>query len=289
MTFDLRVEFSGLCLYLMHPDGDQVGIVMPDARKRTADPRHADGTDGVFHVGYVRFDLANFDADLPPGDIDNGPRYEVVHRFDREALDFDFPDEQSSMSAELEFPDFKEFAPVLRPLPGLFSEDPPKVLLMRTVLRGGHLSGLSEGESWRFSTELNPSAPAYGGQFASFSTWTRRVDGDGLTIRLRRFGDATPTEIPLRPARSENGDAVIALKIANLCAENPLEWPDLPFRGVVGDDVDFKWLYRLLEPPGTTYAKLLRGDQFPVPERRGRQPFGAFQDCMGGRLTHAFV
>src|SRR4051812_37492518 len=59
MSFTLEVEFSGLCLFVLHPDEPRVAVLMPDARKSTANPVHVDGTRGIPHVGYTRFDLAN--------------------------------------------------------------------------------------------------------------------------------------------------------------------------------------------------------------------------------------
>jgi hypothetical protein len=202
-------------------------------------------------------------------------------------LDFGLPAATTAMATALEFPDFGQFAPTLQPIPGLFSATPPSALLMRTVLDGGTLEASPEGSSWGFDKELHPTGAPYGGQFASFCTWKRQVDAECLTIKLAPFDGAAPVEIELQPQSTPTGDAIM-LKIVNLCAENPLEWNDLDQRLVKGDDVDFKWLYRLLQPSGATYANLLRGGQFPVPERRGKQAFGALQDCMGGRISSAF-
>ncbi|MBW3629546.1 MAG: hypothetical protein KY464_09630, partial [Gemmatimonadetes bacterium] len=61
MSFELRVKFSGLCLFLVHSDTKRVAVVMPDCRRNGPNPpdQHLDGEPAEPHVGYLRFDLAN--------------------------------------------------------------------------------------------------------------------------------------------------------------------------------------------------------------------------------------
>ncbi len=95
---------------------------MPDAREKPniTTMRHVDGTVAVPHAGYLRFDLGDFRGPSIPGaNGNNGPRYEIVHRFGREALDLGLGHEQSKLGVdELLFPNFKAIEGRLTILPG---------------------------------------------------------------------------------------------------------------------------------------------------------------------------
>lgn len=303
--FELRVEFAGLCLYVLDRDRRKVSILMPDARgnKGEIDDLHADGEIGEAHTGYVRFDLANLNAgsglsvtagqDL--GNASGSPPCEVVIRFDRQEMEFLLPDGSTLPATPFEemdpgVPEFGKFADPLKPDAAVLGRTPPEKLLMRTVINGGTLRGKGEGKTWGFSSALrgstngNGSAPSYSGQFAGFALWTRTIDADGITLKLSRLdGSGEATTIPLKPAMVD-GKRVIALKVANLCAHNPLEWDEYPLRNVVAHDLDFKWLYRLLEPPGGDFKRALAGAEFPYPRALPNQAYGD-EDCMGGSIT----
>src|SRR5262245_46820732 len=115
MPFELRVDISGLCLFMIHPNGEEIAVVMPDARKGRLDPKHVDHNangrvNGVFHTGYLRYDLACLWAGFPPGGRRSGPSYEVVHRFDGEALEFVGVDNEPLNVRTMQVADFGEFA-----------------------------------------------------------------------------------------------------------------------------------------------------------------------------------
>jgi hypothetical protein len=306
----LRVEFSGLCLYMIHdPDIDaakptvrnrgtakKFAVLMPDARK-SRDPMHEDDTRGEAHVGYVRFDLANLDLDtgVEPAVVEDDvgrPRNEIVHRLDREVLDFGIGEEQLPVEYDLAIPSFNKFADRLTPIANLLAgSNPDPSLLMRTHLSNGEIHATGSGKIWAVSSRLNRSPNGgHTNQFGGYAVWTRPIDRDQLTVTIKKF-DGTPTAtIPLRARRVRSLDGkeqnMITVKISNLCAHNPLEWRDYPTRTAGGKDVDFKWLYRLLEPTsGLTYPALLNGHEFPVPEQIGEQGFGD-EDCTGGSFTH---
>jgi hypothetical protein len=283
MPFELRVEFSGLCLFVVSGDGRRVGVVMPDARKRpnVTTMRHSDDTVAVPHVGYLRFDLGDFVEAIPtavPGGA--GPRYEIVHRFDRETLDLGLGVERAAIGVnELLFPDFRAIDKRFTLLPGLFSDAPPDQLLMRTVLTGGSFTSHSGGSNWSFPTIATEAGSPYQGQFANFAVWTRTIDHDSLTISITPFKHARSTSFQLRPK-----DGVLQLKIANLCAHNPLEWPELKLRTIAGDeDLDFKWLYRLMSNAEVAPSGL--NDELPVPVLdRTSGVAGLDWDCTGGLI-----
>jgi hypothetical protein len=283
VSFELRIEFSGLCLFIVNADRTRVGVVMPDARERPniATMRHVDNTVAVPHAGYLRFDLRDLQPgvpDIPGGTANNGPRYEVVHRFDAEAIDLGLGREQTKVGIdELLFPHFKSIDGRLDLLPGLFGDAPPEQLLMRTVLTGGTFTSHSCGSNWTFPTIDTSTGTPYQGQFANYVVWTRTMGGDSLTLTVAPFKKGEPTTLRLKP---RNG--LLQLKIANLCAENPLEWRELKLRTVSSDeDLDFKWLYRLMKNPEMVTPGL--NDELPVPVLdRTSGVANKDWDCTGG-------
>jgi len=292
MSFELRVEFSGLCLYLPTPRGDQAAILMPDGRRRSADLMHADDEPAEPHVGYLRFNLANLNSaaeGIDPRLTPNEPPYEVIHRFGRHVLDFGLDDPQP-MDIRLPLPDFREFAPSLVLKPGLFGEAPDPTLLLRTIIAGGSLGAQEGNRNWRIPNTLNPGGQEVSGQFAGSIMWTRTVDQDSLNLRIHSFDGFKEVVIPLHPTPDADGQAVILLKVANLCAYNPLEWEDMNPQDASGPDKDFRWLYRLVEPrEGGELGDVLKGAPLPVPHPAEDEPSPAGREhCIGGRITGAF-
>jgi hypothetical protein len=289
MSFDLEIEFSGLCLYVVHPDGNQVAVLMPDGRRRSnPDPFHADETDAVPHVGYLQANAADMGISLPGGEEGGAPRYELIHRFDRQAVDFDGAFSTASLTNGLKFPVFDQFAPDVELRPGLFGTEPPAELLMRMVLTGGTFESTQEEPIWRFTNLLNSEAEEeYGGQFASFAVWKRSVDAEVLNLRILDFEGNVQATLPLAPSTT---GGKVCLKISNLCSDNPLEWVDLPIRKVTGPDNDFRWLYRLLQlPEGGSIETLVSEEaHFPIPLPVDLGGEVGADDCMGGSLTSSF-
>src|SRR5215831_1236086 len=283
MSFELQIEFSGLCLFVVSRDGRRVGVAMPDARRRpnTGTMRHPDGTLAVAHAGYFRFDLGDLRGDIPAATTPaDGPRYEVVHRFDREELDLALPEDRSRVGVgELNYPDFRRIDEKIKIIPGLFSEErPPNEVLMRMVLTGGSFTSHSGGSNWTFPTIETRSGAPYQGQFANYSVWTRTIDQDKLRLAITPFGNGKRTTVELTP---RNG--MIQLKVANLCAENPLEWCELDIRSSGDEDLDFKWLYRLMKNP-TSVRPGLKGElPVPVLDQTGGVA-GKEVNCTGGLI-----
>jgi len=293
--FRLQIEFSGLCLFITRKDKRRVTVLMPDARRERSVEvmRHHDGTEAVPHSGYVRFDL----GDALPGvfsvapNNSVGPRNEGIHRFDREELKLNLGDAPRIKTDELEFPDFGKINDRLQVNPRMFDDSPPAELLMRMDLTGGCFTAHSGGCNWTFP-DTNLASGPYQGQFANYVTWTRIVKQDTLNVTIAPFGKAGFT-FPLHP--SEN--RLIRLKVSNLCAENPLEWPDLALRVIApnqNEDKDFKWLYRLFVVKGEKEVK----DAIPVAVGarpggnvplmvpildRTSGPASIEQDCTGGK------
>lgn len=295
MTFRLEVEFTGLCHYLIHPDNRQIGIVMPDGRlsKTTGctkppydKPPFKD--DLVCHVGYLRYNLADTGANVgTSGDI-NDPSFEVVHRFDFDDLDFGLGFDESLADPQVAVPDVSDFAPRVTPIKGLFGETPPDSLLMRTILRGGKVTSKPTGALWKLNGCLHPDGNETTGNFAGSVLWQRLVFADELAIRLSTWAGVEKTVIRLRPSGRER---VVKLKIANLCADNPLEWPELFPRMFTADaDNDFKWFYFLWRDGRGDFKTILQGCSerllpVPVPYRS----HGDVENCTGSKRTFDFL
>jgi hypothetical protein len=293
MAFDLKIQFAGLFLYVRHDtDPTRIAVLSPDARGRTNPKRmHLDNKDRAEpHVGYIRLDGANLAQRLPADrNPDEDPRYELIHRLDRQVLVFDDGLDPAPIQADLKVPEFDQFAPDVELLPGLFDPKPPRELLARTILTGGTLVSDVTEEEWRLPSHLNsnPTAKMLEGNFASTVTWTRRVPGNSTTLRITDFAGNTEQEFFLGPVP---GRDFVFIKVANLCAHNPLEWDDLPLREVEGEDKDFKWLYRLHQPTnGRTWKELLGTDPLPVPQRNEMPPVDtASNDCIPGGNRASF-
>jgi len=256
-SFELRVEITGICLFLRDPARKQMTILMPDTRLRyhpvTKNPvemRHPDGDLAIPHVGYLRLDPANLrskPADLPAGDFPDSPPYELVHRFKCEQLELQLPDDGTDITDHrMNLPDFGTFAPVKELVPGLLDAKPGRNLLMRATLSGGTLSSPEDPGDWKISGELHPDGQGVTRRYGGEVHWIREVAGDHLTLKIAPFGGGTPIEIVLEPTVAPNDKPAIALKIANLCANNPLEWSELDLRRIREPDKDFKWFYQLL-------------------------------------------
>lgn len=297
MPFQLRVEFTGLCTYLVHatpnagrkpgdpvPNAQKVTVVLPECRKGKTYSMHEDGEMGRAHVGYLRFNLANLASlnTLPAGVIDQTPPYEGIYRFTRQELILGLPTLATpSIHAEPHVPEMGRLAPTLAPRPEIFDNAlAGDYAVMRTTFTGGMLLG-EDKDHWEFSNLFNTQTPAiYFGDFADRVIWTRDVpDANGLTLTLNSFAGPGSVTIPLVPVVI-NGVNTISLKIANLCSDNPLEWEDLDTGTSPPEDPDFKWLYRLMLPAAASdYGALLKGKTFPIPKHTGGDRGG--QGCVG--------
>jgi hypothetical protein len=288
--FELRVTFTGLCLFLIQEDRTKVAVLQPDCRKGGAiDPDHPGGGKGKYHIGYIRFELVNLVEDYPVGTQKEGPAYEVVHRFMHEDLSWGLAVDDTPMTIATGLPAFERIAPdsskpgnsLLEPISNRWDNDAP--LVMRTVLSGGTLSG-SGKTNFYFPKVFDYAMPAYTGSFADEVTWTRTVKAAGLDLCIRPFGAAIGTRIPLKPIQ-DGPQKIISIKVANLCSENPLEWNRFKDPPQPKKDKDFRWLYRLLRPvSGNPMESLLHGMRLPVPTKDKTVSSGV-ENCIGGTIS----
>lgn len=285
--FTLSVEFAGICLYVIDPKKERVAVLLPTANGGI-NPTHEDGTDGARHVAYLRMDLANFDPNVPPGSVPDGPQFEVVRQLRHAEIRLEPEASEDFFRVEpLSLPDLSVYEGKIRLKKNLFTDDdlfpnnPPAELQARMMLTGGTLAATVAGGS--ISPPKPGRDPAWDTSdfnWAGSVRWTCTIPGDSLTIRIVPLdGSAEPPPLRLVPA-VRGTDRVIDLKIANLCESNPLEWRDFE-RKHVRDDVDFKWLFRLYDPIGArTIRAALNRPSLPYP-RLAKTRTAGNQGCTG--------
>lgn len=291
--FTLEVEFSGLCLYVRRKNkSDGITVLLPDARfAHQNGATHPDGTDAVAHVPYLRINAANLPNDgstLDPSITNGAPDYELVHRLDRESIDFGVAAAGAVKETSFLVPEFGEVAPVLRVKDSVLKDtNPPQEVVARTQLTGGTIQAVGIAtQQWKFTGELRPDRQDVGPKtYGGVVTWSREIEDSGLTLKLSSLDGKTTQTIPLVPRKDASGQLKIQLKIANLCATNPLEWDELPENTVLRDDVDFKWLYTLLEVRPADKSKVEDPNAVPCPSPVKSVNEGMLQDCFSGAIT----
>ena len=298
--FRLSVEFAGICLYVIQdktadpadPEKEAVTVLMPKADGRV-NTKHEDGTRGARHVAYLLMDLANLDEGVSPGQVADGPQFQVVRRLRREELVFEPLEPQGSLITldpnPLPLPNLRIYDDKIDLKPGMISGTPPGELDVRTVLRGGDLTATEIGGS---ANGKRRDWPTVADDWAGSIEWTRIIKKDSLPepekgslrIRIRSLdtGKETTTPLTLRPV-TRGGEAVIELKIAILCENNPLEWKEFEPK-FEKNDRDFTWLFRLFEAiGGGSPLKAIRRKKFPYPKLTPRKArTTGTSGCTGG-------
>ncbi len=294
--FTLRIEFTGLCLYVFDPSGEKAAVVLPDCRDTGTlinFPHEDDSPERKPHAGYMKLEAAAFGTAFPSNAFD------VVHLLKQHELHICAGTAGTLSKADVLVPSFDDrektsnakYFDELALRTDVF-DDANTGVLARIVLRGGKFLPVAGSKSWTIPGTLNASKVDQIGYFAGQVVWETDIDGGDVTLCIRKFGSrlAEATRVVLKPQEEERRK-VVYIKIANLCAHNPLEWD--VFNAVeVTQDVDFKWLYRLLESnSGDTLADRLKNAgnaqlPYPVitpgPENRGNE------DCMGAKITASF-
>ena len=290
MSFELQVEFVGVCLNVVHPDTKRVAVLLPDARSRGP---YVDGRTAEPHVGYLRYDAAFIDALVPLGNLDD-PRTAIVHQLDHEAIDLGLTDDKTAIDTrqlyapQLEWTDGqKGAARDVELRPGLFGSTPEN-LLARIILTNGAFTATSDAATWSFSQALRKSGEQFDATITHKEVWKRTLDGNGpFRVGVAKFDGSSSRTIELHPRMTSSGLSVIRLKVANLCAGDPLEWEPFPDPVAPAVDTDFKWVYNLLHSTTTEdLAARLGGSSLPAPRR---QHGGAsVRNCPGAQINWTF-
>ena len=309
----LSVEFAGICLYVIQykekfvpgeketkpPPASWVTILMPTCLPNGGvSAKHEDGETGARHVPYLLMDAANLTSPpMPSGIVPDGPQFEVVRRLRREEIDFELAGSDEPIITlspdRLPLPDLSIYkldgsgSPPQRGIklkPGLVDGNPPPVELnVRTILRGGKLTATTISESGQGNVGIRrgPDWDRFEAAWVGSIKWERTIPGSSLTIQIRSLDGSQRTPVTLRPVEGN----VIALKLANLCETNPLEWRAFEPR-FDKDDVDFKWLFRLFDAEdGGSLLRAMGTYKFPYPHLspRGARPTG-YTGCTGGQF-----
>lgn len=277
--FRLRIEFTGLAVFAEH--GDEMLVLQPDARQNPDRDRgrgmvHRDGYPAAAHAGYLSFDARHLLPGAGSGD--------VVVRFNREAVTVEgMP--AGRVADAVDLPDFSVFAPVVQLDSSLHGKTPAPSLLSRIHLSGGALSGKGDGK-WRTMSRVLTSPTSMGHQQAS-NTFAHGVEYETqiagaatVTIRLTAFDGSATRAYTLSPVKGE-----VRLRVANLCADNPLEWREFPVPAEVpSPDLDFKWLSTLFTVrPGEADPRYDAVNQVPHLIRTDDQLEGLIHNCFPAR------
>ena len=291
----LSVELAGICLYVIDRGQPKmtVSVLMPTCVPNDrVSAKHEDGDTGARHVPYLLMDLANLDPSVTPGPVADGPQFEVVRRLRSEELFFELKEPEKGIQLDpdpLPLPDLSIYKERIGLKPGLFDDNPPVELNVRTILRGGTLTATTVGGSGRGKAGAGrgPDWDKFEVDWAGSIKWTRTIPAGSLAIRIRSWATGQETPLTLRPV-TRGGREVIELKIADLCETNPLEWKEFEPR-FDKDDVDFKWLFRLFDAKdpkdGGSLLRAIGRYKFPYPHLspRGARTTGT-QGCTGGQL-----
>lgn len=281
----LRVNFTGLCLFVTEEAPSKLRVLLPDARglRPLNMSKHVDDTRAVAHVGFVRFDRRYVAGTAP------ATGGEVVRRMVREAIHFEISDSSEGDISKLLVPNFSEFAPDLELNKSLLGSAPDAVLLARVELSGGTLSGEAAVDLKEVSRTIGSAGRISTHRYQHLVTWSRTVIGTSVSLCVTTFGGEEVERIPLQALREANGDFVVEVMIANLCADNPLEWDDYhePDDEPV-DDFDFKWFVRLFQQKAGT-PPVVMSEASPVPfiklSNPGGDLHGKLKNCNGARTS----
>lgn len=285
-----QIELTGLCTFVRHPNKKSACVLLVDATgvepvaappgsqpRKSLDRKHA----LVYHRGFLRFPLHNL-----AGTNGLASGHDAVVYLDRHNVKL-----EPSAGAEpfrWNDGDARHLAPLDEVVPGASAVRPAALapsgsdpdVLARLYLEHGTVGEEEIGGPWRFVD----SGRQNGGHDHQQSLAHRIVVDLGelehLTVRLSSWNGGTSSTIELVP-RSEGEQ--VALTVANLCEENPLEWP----KGVEPrpDDLDFKWLYELLDPAAReTIDQRRQGGHVPYPRRTGAAAL-AGENCYSGRAA----
>jgi hypothetical protein len=288
MATKLSVTFTGLCLYVTHPDDEQVAVLMPDCRLNgpMAAAAHADGERAEPHAGCIRIDgihmrgaesLTGFDT------IFELANHEV--RFSgltkgRKTGKINVP----NLSTE-----FFEGLALKKTLFGPTHEN----LLMRMLLVGGEFISARGSKKWVIGGEFNAAGRMQDGNYSGQITWETIVEGDAVELQIRSF-EAPPDEwrsVFLVPDPACEGEKTVNVRFSNLCAHNFLEWDSLSTLEVF-EDTDFKWLYRLFDSTdGRTLGERATATHnrcLPFPRIAPGPQAEGNEDCLGATVASPF-
>lgn len=290
----LRIQFTGLCSFVPHIDGNSACVVMVDGQRGTVPgtqpvaPLVGKGLEPNLrpHWSFLRFPLRTLAAGAH-GNAE-GVWYLRGHRI---------------TIAEIQSPQFHDFDLELDPGvpqmagealpadlgvldPGCLKPQPSTNVGCHVVIdRGRWIPDKSKANLFTFDPAY-PNHSVAGPKPHTHYVFTELEQVTSLTLLATPFGGGNPTPLTFAPTRP-NDEAT--LTFANLCHVNPLEW-NLRV-GEPEKDVDFAWYYDLLSDGSPQDAKTkvknkLEGldRALPLPQLVGAPSFGG-DNCNPNQFT----
>lgn len=287
MSFELRVEFSGLCLFAIDKKAKAVGVLMPDfgfkdgqsmQRPGESKPREA-------HRAYMRMDAASLGLATIGGEGKDGAPYQVVRLLHGKKIGL-----HTGLAG---LPKDKPVVPSLDGVdkktavtldPQWFSPS-PNGLLGRVVLRGGEFDQQRSGVQWTFPNTLKKLFKNETESYQNIVTWRATVAGAGVAISLASFDGSNAESFVLRPVLQPDGRMAVVIRFGNLCRLNPLAWSGFEI-DTVKEDHDFRWFFDVVSTPAGWAQELQNANdtELPCPQVAATTLEGS-RNCSGTRFS----
>lgn len=262
----LRIKFTGILGVFSHvdPKDPRVLIVAPNGIKNANDgpvaAPHAwpEGRRRVQeslsrHYCFVRIPSVH----LPGGQVEGAPPMEHIWYLARRDLRFgveagprpEIPDEVIRFA---DVSDYAGFSPEI-------ATDPASVgVVARIHLPGGKFTA-GDTSTWSFDDALKAEGAPKEREFASSLYYEAQAGGDHIELATTGFDGKPVAVAKLVPDDS----GVVEITVANLCKENPLEWP---FDAEPRDDHDYRWYYMLLDDESFRASiEAAAAEELPIP------------------------
>lgn len=262
----LRVTFTGILGVFSHsdPEDPRVLIVSPNGIKNADDgpvaAPHAWPDDRRRvqenlgrHYCFVRIPSVH----LPSAQVEGSPPLESLWYLAERDLRFGVdPGPRSEIPEEvIRFDDVSDFTGFSREI---VSDPGSAGVLARIHLPGGRLSA-GDTILWSFDDTLKRGGAPKEREYTSALHYEAQATGRHVELTTTGF-DGSPAAT-LRLVPDEAGD--VHITVANLCSENPLDWPLDP---EPRDDHDYRWYYMLLDDE--SFAASIRAagkGELPIP------------------------
>ena len=243
----ITIEFLGICLFDFCSDREDLRVLLPNGVNRKKQ-KHLDNVGGKALPHYAMF--LEFEGD----------RRLSMQRFDGTRVSFPgVKGARPKRPASTAIADLSQFTQSLT----LKSERElrnPDLVACQVLLRGGRLVPSAPGKfrDYAFDSTLK-AGHAYKPKLAPIVAW--RINKDEVEMVFETAGEVTDIRV-LRAADD------VRYAIGNIDEALPSAWPTP--RGTCDQnnmiiDEDFKWHYRLFDPPGKSWEALLKGKALPVP------------------------
>jgi hypothetical protein len=284
MSFDLKITFTGMCLYVPDPDKGRMHVLMP----RSGGAGHEDhaGHDGHEPGGHgdhggVEAHVVRLFADaahLAPGTDERTGVVAGVAKMDDRVLDLTEL-ESAILDLDLSGRQLEDIGRIVgRSVPRRRVDGPDEKVFCRVTLDGGAATAHAQGAVWEVDGKEQPLT--YRIEWTLHDVWSEGRD-QALRLRLRAPDGAPAEELPpLYPIpAAEGGRPTIDLHVFHTPEHELPPWPRAPGNQAPSGH-HFLGLYELFDDPVKRPVPRFRRP--PVPDVPG--PIGADpQRCMAGQ------